>query len=99
MLAIKQLTNQDLDLVDDFVQQQLKAIPKELFSTLDRLLIAKALNSNFCYAAWADNQLIAVSLAYIPGIGQNNYGHDLGYSEAQLSKVAQLIGTIVMPND
>jgi hypothetical protein len=97
MTTIQQLTIQDLDLVDDFIQAELKSIPKEMFSSLGRTLIEKSLNTPFSYAIWDDNQLIAVSVAYIPGMALNNYGHDLDFSETQLGKVVQLIGTIVKP--
>jgi RimJ/RimL family protein N-acetyltransferase len=98
MTTIQQLTIQDLDLIDNFFQEELKSVPKEMFSSLGRVLIEKSLNTPFSYGIWLDNQLIAVSIAYIPGMGLNNYGHDLDYSEAQLEKVVQVIGIIVNPN-
>ncbi|MEN9610376.1 MAG: hypothetical protein RLZZ628_1190 [Bacteroidota bacterium] len=97
MLHIKNLTQVDLDVVETFFAEGLKNVPKAYFSSLDRPLIDKALQTPFSYAAFEEDKLIGVTLATIPGITPNNYGYDLDYSKEQLQQVTQLIAGLVVP--
>jgi ribosomal protein S18 acetylase RimI-like enzyme len=99
MLEIRKLGMADADSVEIFAKWTLKSVSEAFFSALDRPLIEKTLNNKmtFSYGMFDGNILVAISLAHAPGIGSNNYGYDLGYSDAEMSQVGQLIATIVNP--
>lgn len=60
-------------------------------------MIEACLASGLSLGAFSEEHLIGYRLTYLPGLGEENLGRQMGMSDAELLTVAQFYGTLIAP--
>ncbi len=98
---IRRATPDDVDYVMQLQDTIMEALPnKDIYATYSREDSLDALETDYCYIAFADNGELAgysVLIANTTPTKEKNYGHYFDYTDEQLAKTCSLDLTMVTP--
>lgn len=98
---VRRATPDDLDYVMELQQAIVDGLEnKDIYATYNREESLDALETDYCYIAFAENGDVAgysVLIANTTPVLEKNYGHYFDYDEEHLSRTASLDLTMVAP--
>ncbi len=99
-IEIRKLIEPDFNLIDGFIETQIRTIPRDFFFPPSSTIIKMALkkDTGISHGAFDNEKLIGIRLTYRPGLDIENHGYDLNYDNKQLNQVAQFHGTLILDN-